>query len=104
MGGTIRWLPLRPHSLIALGKATRFVDGLSVWNQLCCCWCKASVLNRSAKHFSDFGGINTKIDVLFGYNTEFVEEEIVRQLSSYLKDLRETLADDYISDAPLSNA
>jgi hypothetical protein len=48
--------------------------------------------------------INTKIDVLFGYKNEFVEEEIVRQLRSYLKDLREKLGDDYLSEPPLSNA
>ena len=49
-------------------------------------------------------GVITRIDVLFGYKTEFVEEEIVRQLNSYLKDLREKLGDDYLGEAPLSNA
>jgi hypothetical protein len=47
--------------------------------------------------FQRLRGVNTKIDVLFGYKTDFVEEEVVRQLNSYLRDLREKLGDDFLN-------
>ncbi len=44
--------------------------------------------------FQRLRGVNTKIDILFGYKTEFSDDEIMRQLSSYLDDLRIKLGDD----------
>ena len=99
------------RSLIALGKA----EGLNSFrNQIrgrVVCLESALLLLVQSVGAQSVGealqrlrGVNTKIDVLFGYKTEFVEEEIVRQLSSYLKDFREKLADDYLSEPPLSNA
>lgn len=92
------------RSLIALGKA----DGLnSLRDQI-----RGRVLSLESallllvqrvgaqsvgEAFQRLRGVNTKIDVLFGYKSEFVEEEIVRQLSSYLKDLREKLGDDFLN-------
>ena len=111
MGGTIRWLLLRPHSLLALGKAealNSFRD--QIRGRVVCLESALLLLVQSigAQSVGDalqrLRGVNTRIDVLFGYKTEFVEEEIVRQLSSYLKDFREKLADDYLSEPPLSNA
>jgi len=48
--------------------------------------------------FQRLRGVNTKIDILFGYKTEFSDDEIMRQLSSYLDDLRIKLGDDFLSD------
>lgn len=47
-------------------------------------------------------GINTKIDVLFGYKTQFSDDEIIRQLSSYREDLSKKLGDDFLSDASVA--
>lgn len=47
--------------------------------------------------FQRLPGVNTKIDLLFRYKTEFVEEEIERQLTSYINDLREKLGDDFVN-------
>lgn len=99
------------RSLIALGKA----EGLNsfrdqIRGRVVCLESALLLLVQSigaqsvGEALQRLRGVNTKIDVLFGYKTEFVEEEIVRQLSSYLKDLREKLGDDYLSEPPLSNA
>ena len=98
------------RSLIALGKA----EGLNsfrdqIRGRVVCLESALLLLVQSVgvqsvgEALQRLRGVNTKIDVLLGYKTEFVEEEIVRQLSSYLKDLREKLADDFLSEPPLSN-
>ena len=90
------------RSLIALGKA----EGLNsfrdqIRGRVVCLESALLLLVQSVgvqsvgEALQRLRGVNTKIDVLFGYKTEFVEDEIVRQLSSYLKDLREKLGDDY---------
>ena len=111
MGGTIRWLLLRPHSLITLGKAEGLnsfrdeIRGRVVSLESALLLLVQSVGAQSVgEALQRLRGVITRIDVLFGYKTEFVEEEIVRQLNSYLKDLREKLGDDYLSAPPLSNA
>lgn len=48
--------------------------------------------------FQRLRGVNTKIDVLIGFKTEFSDEETVLQLSSYLVDLRGKLGDDFLND------
>ena len=50
--------------------------------------------------FQRLRGVNTKTDVLFGFKSEFSDEETVRQLSSYLVELRGKLGDDFLFDDP----
>jgi hypothetical protein len=50
--------------------------------------------------FQPLRGIDAKIDIFFGHKTEFITEEVVRQLPSYLNDLRGKLGDDFLADTP----
>jgi hypothetical protein len=51
------------------------------------------------KAFQPLRGVDTKIDIFFGHKIEFMREEVVRQLSSYLNDLRVRLGDDFLGDS-----
>lgn len=97
------------RSLIALGNAeglSRFRD--EIRGRVICMESVLLLLVQSLGAekvgiaFQRLHGVNTKIDVLFGYKTEFITEEVVRQLSSYLSDLRGKLGDDFLSDSPPS--
>lgn len=97
------------RSLIALGNA----DQLSLFRdkirgRVICLESALLLLVRSlgaevvGKAFQRLRGVDKKIDILFGHKTEFMTEEIVRQLSSYLTDLRGKLGDDFLANSPAS--
>lgn len=93
------------RSLLALGNA----DGLEdfrdkIRGRVVCLESALLMLVQSAgaqligEAFQRIRGVNTKIDVLFGFKTEFSDDETVRQLWSYLDDLRKQIGDDFLSD------
>lgn len=95
------------RSLIALGNA----EGLQsfrdeIRGRVVCLESALLLLVKSSgsmsvgEAFQRLRGVNTKIDILFGYKIEFSDDEILRQLSSYLDDLRSKLGDDFLCDNP----
>lgn len=93
------------RSLIALGNAEGFNTFRDeIRGRVVCLESALLLLVKSvgAQHlgeaFQRLRGVNTKIDVLFGFKTEFSDEETMRQLSSYLHDLRDKIRDDFLSD------
>ena len=98
------------RSLIALGNA----EGLDsfrdeIRGRVVCLESALLLLVKSVgaqsvgEAFQRLRGVNTTIDVLFGFKSEFSDEETVRQLSSYLVDLRGKHGDDFLDDGTRKN-